>query len=47
MSASEPIGDRRNDRQNDRYAWIDAIAPDLLRASRELVETSEASRVSV
>ena len=46
MSASEPIGDRRNDRQNDRYAWIDAIAPDLLRASRELVETSEASRVS-
>jgi hypothetical protein len=46
MSASEPIGDRRNDRQNDRYAWIDAIAPDLLRASRELVETGEASRVS-
>jgi hypothetical protein len=52
MSASEPdiIGDRRNDRQNDRqndrYGWIDAIAPDLLCASRELVEQGEASRVS-
>ena len=46
MSASEPNGDRRNDRQNDRYAWIDSIAPDLLRASRELVESGEASRVS-
>jgi hypothetical protein len=40
MSASEP------DRKNDRYGWIDSIAPDLLRASRELVEGGEASRVS-
>jgi hypothetical protein len=40
MSASEM------DRKNDRYGWIDSIAPDLLRASRELVEGGEASRVS-
>ena len=42
MSASEPSGDRRN----DRYGWIDQVAPELLRASRELVESGEASRVS-
>lgn len=35
-----------NDRPNDAYGWIDRMAPDLLRASRELVEKSEASRVS-
>jgi hypothetical protein len=45
MSASE--AERGNaDRKNDRYGWIDSIAPDLLRASRELVEQGEASRVS-
>ncbi|HJU31570.1 MAG TPA: hypothetical protein VJ740_08950 [Hyphomicrobiaceae bacterium] len=31
---------------NDAYAWIDRIAPDLLAASRELVEKGEAARVS-
>ena len=36
MSAPE------QDRRNDSYGWIDAIAPDLLRASRELVEKGEA-----
>jgi hypothetical protein len=35
-----------SDRKNDRYGWIDAAAPELLRASRELVENNEASRVS-
>src|SRR6202795_4514481 len=34
------------DRQNDPYGWIDAAAPELLRASRELVENNEAGRVS-
>jgi hypothetical protein len=34
------------DRRNDRYGWIDAAAPELLRASRELVENNEAGRVS-
>ena len=34
------------DRKNDRYGWIDAAAPELLRASRELVDNNEASRVS-
>lgn len=34
------------DRRNDQYGWIDSLAPDLLRASRELVESGEASRVS-
>jgi hypothetical protein len=34
------------DRGNDRYGWIDAAAPELLRASRELVENDEAGRVS-
>jgi hypothetical protein len=42
MSASE----RNSDRRNDPYGWIDSIAPDLLRASRELVESGQASRVS-
>jgi hypothetical protein len=40
MSAPEP------DRRNDRYGWIDSVAPELLRASRELVENGEAARVS-
>jgi hypothetical protein len=35
-----------DDRPNDAFGWIDRMAPDLLRASRELVETSQASRVS-
>src|SRR6266481_5728481 len=34
------------DRRNDLYGWIDSAAPELLRASRELVENGEASRVS-
>src|SRR5258708_22957688 len=34
------------DRKNDRYGWIDDLAPELLRASRELVESNEACRVS-
>jgi hypothetical protein len=34
------------DRKNDQYGWIDDIAPELLRASRELVESNEANRVS-
>src|ERR1700753_3515191 len=38
--------DRSDERRNDQYGWIDSIAPDLLRASRELVEKGEASRVS-
>ena len=38
----EPEGDRKN----DRYGWIDAAAPELLRASRELVDNNEAARVS-
>ena len=33
-------------RRNDPYGWIDRIGPDLLKASRELVESGEASRVS-
>src|ERR1700689_5127365 len=33
------------DRGNDRYGWIDAAAPELLRASRELVDNNEAGRV--
>jgi hypothetical protein len=42
-------GDRNRDagdRNNDAYGWIDRMAGDLLRASRELVENNEASRVS-
>ena len=34
------------DRKNDLYGWIDNAAPELLRASRELVENNEAYRVS-
>jgi len=34
------------DRKNDLYGWIDNVAPELLRASRELVENNEAYRVS-
>jgi len=40
MSSSEPT------RRNDPYGWIDPAAADLLRASRELVDAGEASRVS-
>ena len=31
---------------NDGYAWIDRLAPELLAASRRLVEGGEAARVS-
>jgi hypothetical protein len=34
------------DRENDRYGWIDDLASELLRASRDLVESNEAGRVS-
>jgi hypothetical protein len=44
MSAPERGQDQA--RRNDPYGWIDAIAPDLLQASRELVEKGEAARVS-
>jgi hypothetical protein len=33
-------------RRNDPYAWIDEAAPKLLAASRELLQSGEASRVS-
>ena len=39
MSVSEP-------RRNDQYGWIDEMAPQLLQASRELVTSGEAARVS-
>jgi len=39
---SEP----ERDRKNDLYGWIDTMAPELLRASRELIENNEAGRVS-
>jgi hypothetical protein len=42
-------GDRKGDagdRNNDAYGWIDRMAAELLRSSRELVENNEASRVS-
>jgi hypothetical protein len=38
----EPEGDRKN----DPYGWIDDMAAKLLLASRELVESNEARRVS-
>jgi len=41
---SEPERDRNGDagdRVNDAYGWIDRMAPELLRASRELVENNE------
>lgn len=41
MSSSEA-----EDRRNDQYAWIDEMAPQLLQASRELVESGQAARVS-
>ena len=34
------------DRRNDRYGWIDDFAPELLKASRDLVETNAAARIS-
>ena len=37
---------RSDDRKNDPYSWIDTMAPELLRTSRELVEGNEANRVS-
>ena len=52
MSGSErdrkrDAGDRKGDAgANDAYGWIDRMAGDLLGASRELVETGQASRVS-
>jgi hypothetical protein len=40
-------GDRKSgDRENDPHGWIDRMAPELLRASRELAESGEAARVS-
>jgi len=33
-------------RRNDRYSWINAMAPELLRSSREMMEDNEACRVS-
>jgi hypothetical protein len=40
-------GDRKRDAgHNDRYGWIDRMAGELLSASREMLETNEASRVS-
>ncbi len=48
MSSSEaPVGAPvAPARANDAYAWIDRMAPQLLGASRELVESGEAARVS-
>jgi hypothetical protein len=40
------MSEREQDRKNDLYGWIDNMAPELLRASRELVENNEAYRVS-
>jgi hypothetical protein len=37
---------KHDDRKNDRYAWIDEAAPQLLADSRALVEAGEAHRVS-
>lgn len=45
----EPERDRKHDagdRENDPHGWIDRMAPELLRASRELIEHGEAARVS-
>ena len=39
MSPSEAL-------RNDQYGWIDDMAPQLLQASRALVEGAEAARVS-
>ena len=52
MSASDrdrkgDAGDRKSDAgANDNYGWIDRMAGELLGASRELVESNQASRVS-
>jgi len=35
-----------NDLKNDQFSWIDEVAPELMKASRELVLNNEASRVS-
>jgi hypothetical protein len=44
---SAPDRDRKSDAgANDAYGWIDRMAGDLLSASRELVESNQASRVS-
>jgi hypothetical protein len=40
MSRSEDL------RRNDEYAWIDAAAPKLLGAARDLIERGDAGRVS-
>ena len=44
-SEGDPKGEP-GDRNNDAYGWIDRMAGELLRASRELVETNDAARVS-
>jgi hypothetical protein len=48
MSSSERSAAKEAARElaNDPYGWIDRMAPDLLKASRELVEAGEAGRVS-
>lgn len=38
--------DTSAERSNDAFAWIDRIGPELLDASRALVEGGEAARVS-
>src|SRR6185437_12617721 len=45
-SGTERSMSTSDSRRNDPYGWIDAMAPDLLRSSRELVESNEAYRVS-
>lgn len=44
VGAVVPPGERPP--ANDPYAWIDRVAPELLAASRRLVESGEAARVS-
>jgi hypothetical protein len=44
-SEGDPKGEP-GERKNDEYCWIYRMAGELLRASRELVETNEAARVS-
>jgi hypothetical protein len=39
-------GYKNDPRKNDPHSWIDTMAPELLRTSRELVEGNEAYRVS-
>ena len=38
--------DPNTDRSNDAYGWIDRIGPVLLDASRQMVESGQAARVS-